>query len=136
MRVSAKVLAIFSTCALVGCATQAQYQQPSAVANKAVIVGVGNSGGEVLKEIFSVPLGLRVSIRVSKVDSVKTPEFENVVSVTPGEHELEFDCALHVGGQLFFDRPTFKTTLLAGKVYTIKTTPAGNQCFPTLQEEE
>ena len=123
---------------LAGCATPSAQVEIASVtpeADRALVVGWGNTAGEAARLIFKPALGTLVSdLYVAKVNEQKISYGQNIARVTPGEYDLTITCGIYIDQRFFGSASVVHANLIAGRVYRLRAQPEARKCYPYLEE--
>lgn len=123
---------------LAGCATPPAQMEIASVtpeADRALVVGWGNTAGEAARLIFKSAQGTLVSnLHVAKVNAQQISYGQNIVRVTPGEYDLMIACGIYIDERFFGSASVIHANLTAGRVYRLRARPEARKCYPYLEE--
>lgn len=104
-------------------------------ADRALVVGWGNTAGEAARLVFKSPQGTLVSnLHVAKVNEQKISYGQNIARVTPGEYDLTIACGIYIDQRFFASDSVIHANLVAGRVYRLRAQPEARKCYPYLEE--
>jgi hypothetical protein len=124
------ITAVTMAAALGGCAAaQVNLADVKKDPEKAIVVGWGNTGGEILQNTIALPLGVRVgNLYVFKVNEDKVSFGDNSVRLAPGAYDLTISCGIYIGGNYSSSFEPIRANLQAGRIYQLRPRPYGRNC--------